>query len=122
MKKKIFVGLFASVLVCLAFVFTNASTSSFSVSGTVEMSIDGDTPQPISGASVELINPETSEVMEVVTTNGKGNFHISDVSSSSRLRYSYSDNWGSSNTEERQYFKETSNERITLHYQSNSSN
>lgn len=122
MKKKLFVGLLASALVCLAFVFTNASSSSFSVSGTVEMSIDGDTPQPMSGVLIQVTDANGSDVINTTSTNGKGEFRISNVSSSNRIRYSYSDDWGSASTQEKQYFNETNNEKITLHYRSHSSN
>lgn len=122
MKKKLFVGLLASALVCLAFVFTNASSSSFSVSGTVEMSIDGDTPQPISGAIVQLTNSDGSVVISESTTDNYGEFRVSNVTSSNRIRYSYSDDWGSASSQEKQYFNETNNEKVTLHYSSHSSN
>lgn len=122
MKKKLFVGLLASALVCLAFVFTNASSSSFSVSGTVEMSIDGDTPQPISGAVVQLMDSEGTKVISRVETGSRGQFSISNVSSSNRIHYSYSDDWGSASTQEKQYFNGTNSEKITLHYRSHSSN
>lgn len=122
MKKKLFVGLLASALVCLAFVFTNASSSSFSVSGTVEMSIDGDTPQPISGVLIQVRDANGSDVINTTSTNSKGEFRISNVSSSNRIHYSYSDDWGSASTQEKQYFNETNNEKITLHYRSHSSN
>lgn len=122
MKKKLFVGLLASALVCLAFVFTNASSSSFSVSGTVEMSIDGDTPQPISGALIQITNSTGSKVIDELFTNASGEFHLSSISSDNRVRYSYSDDWGSATTQERQYFKGTDSEKITLHYSSRSSN
>ena len=121
MKKKIFVGLFASVLVCLAVVFTNASSSSFSVSGTVEVSIDGDSPQPMSGVCIELTNSNGVTIAQY-ETDIKGQFNISSVSSNNRIRYSYSDSWGSTESQEKQYFEGTNSERVTLHYQSHSSN
>lgn len=122
MKKQLFVGLLASALVCLAFVFTNASSSSFSVSGTVEMSIDGDTPQPISGAEILVTNSDNSSIVSRTFTDGNGKFSISSVNSSNRVHYSYSDDWGSATTQERQYFNGTNSEKITLHYSSHSSN
>lgn len=122
MKKKIFVGLLASVLVCFAVVFTNASSNSFSVSGTVEMSIDGDTPQSMSGVLIEVMNSEGTDMINSTTTDGRGRFSISGVSSSNRVRYSYSDDWGSADSQEKQYFEGTNSERVTLHYKSHSSN
>lgn len=122
MKKKLFVGLLASALVCLAFVFTNASSSSFSVSGTVEMSIDGDTPQPISGALIQVTNSSGSLILNETYTNSSGEFKLSSVSSNNRVRYSYSDDWGSASSQEKQYFNGTNSEKITLHYRSHSSN
>lgn len=121
MKKQLFVGLLASALVCLAFVFTNASSSSFSVSGTVEMSIDGDTPQPMSGVLIQVTNSDGSEISKTFSDRN-GSFSISSVSSSNRVRYSYSDDWGSASTQEKQYFNGTNSEKITLHYRSHSSN
>lgn len=121
MKKKIFVGLLASVLVCFAVVFTNASSNSFSVSGTVEMSIDGDTPQPMSNVLIQLTDSQGSEISKTYT-DGNGSFSISGVNSSNRVHYSYSDDWGSADSQEKQYFEGTNSERVTLHYKSHSSN
>lgn len=86
------------------------------------MSIDGDTPQPIFDALVQVTNSDGTEIFSETRTNTKGQFSLSNVSSNNRVRYSYSDDWGSASSQEKQYFNGTNSEKITLHYRSHSSN
>lgn len=123
MKKKIFVGLLASVLVCFAVVFTNASSNSFRVSGKVMMSIDNDQSlQPVSGATILHYESQVSDKHTIYSSDGDGNFSIPNVTRTSVIKYSYSDDWGSTDVDERQYSEETNNEQVNLHYQSHSFN
>lgn len=81
MKKKIFVGLLASLLVCLTFVFTNASSDSVHVSGTVFIE-----NQPQFDVSVSLKSSSTI----ITTTDESGRFNCT-VPRNSELTFSYTD-------------------------------
>lgn len=113
MKKKIFVGLLASVLVCLTFVFTNASSDSVHVSGTVWI---GDQPQ----ADVSITLNNSSAIIS--TTDERGSFGCT-VPRNSELTFSYTDE-GDTNGSWRSSLKcSSSMENVDVHldYKSSSS-